>query len=108
MALRVCEVRDAQGAARVRSVVDAVEGVRQVVINRAQGFSLNLVIEGESVIERLRHSLEGAGLPVFALAQSSPSLDEVYLQAPGRKLMDEELAIDGQRDIKQEKRQSMR
>ena len=106
--LRVREFSDAQEAARVRSVLEPVEGVRQVVINRAQGFSLNLVIEGESVIDRLRHSLEGAGLPVFALAQSRPSLDDVYLQATGRTLMDAELAIAGQRDIKQEKRQSMR
>ena len=106
--LRVREFSDAEEAARVRSVLEPVEGVRQVVINRAQGFSLNLVIEGESVIDRLRHSLEGAGLPVFALAQSRPSLDDVYLQATGRTLMDAELAIAGQRDIKQEKRQSMR
>ena len=106
--LRVREFSDAQEAARVRSVLEPVAGVRQVVINRAQGFSLNLVIEGESVIDRLRHSLEGAGLPVFALAQSRPSLDDVYLQATGRTLMDAELAIAGQRDIKQEKRQSMR
>ena len=106
--LRVREFSDAKEAALVRSVLEPVEGVRQVVINRAQGFSLNLVIEGESVIERLRHSLEGAGLPVFALAQSRPSLDDVSLQATGRTLMDAELAIAGQRDIKQEKRQSMR
>ena len=106
--LRVREFSDAKEAALVRSVLEPVEGVRQVVINRAQGFSLNLVIEGESVIERLRYSLEGAGLPVFALAQSRPSLDDVYLQATGRTLMDAELAIAGQRDIKQEKRQSMR
>ena len=106
--LRVREFSDAKEAALVRSVLEPVEGVRQVVINRAQGFSLNLVIEGEPVIERLRHSLEGAGLPVFALAQSRPSIDDVYLQATGRTLMDAELAIAGQRDIKQEKRQSMR
>ena len=106
--LRVREFSDAQEAAWVRSVLEPLDGVRQVVINRAQGFSLNLVIEGESVIGRLRDSLEGAGLPVFALAQSRPSLDDVYLQATGRTLMDAELAIAGQRDIKQEKRQSMR
>jgi ABC-2 type transport system ATP-binding protein len=106
--LRVREFSDAQEAARVRSVLEPIEGVREVVINRVQGFSLNLVIEGESVIGRLRDSLEGAGLPVFALAQSRPSLDDVYLQATGRTLMDAELAIAGQRDLKQEKRQSMR
>ena len=32
----------------------------------------------------------------------------VYLQATGRTLMDAELALAGQRDLKQEKRQSMR
>ena len=52
--------------------------------------------------------LEEASVPVFSLAQSRPSLDDVYLQATGRTLMDAELAIAGQRDVKQEKRQSMR
>ena len=48
--LRVREFSDAKEAALVRSVLEPVEGVRQVVINRAQGFSLNLVIEGESAV----------------------------------------------------------
>ena len=38
---------------------------------------------------------------MFALAQSRPSLDDVYLQATGRTLMDAELAVAGQRDVKQ-------
>ncbi|BEV35907.1 ABC transporter ATP-binding protein [Synechococcus sp. M16CYN] len=105
--LRIREFSDAQEAARVCAILKSVEGVRQVVINRAQGFSLNLVIEGELVIERLRHSLNSAGISIFALTQSRPSLDDVYLQATGCTLMDAELAIAGQRDIKQEKRQSM-
>ena len=61
-----------------------------------------------NTIDQLRQTPEAAGLPVFALAQSRPSLDDVYLQATGRTLMDAELAIAGQRDVKQEKRQSMR
>ena len=56
----------------------------------------------------VRQCLDHEGLPVFALAQSRPSLDDVYLQATGRTLMDAELALAGQRDLKQEKRQSMR
>ena len=79
-----------------------------MVVNRAQGFSLNLVIDGEAVINSVRQCLDYQGVPVFALAQSRPSLDDVYLQATGRTLMDAELALAGQRDLKQEKRQSMR
>jgi len=106
--LRIREFSNADEATRVRALLEPLDGVRQVVVNRSQGFSLNLVIEGGAVIDQLRQTLEAAGLPVFALAQSRPSLDDVYLQATGRTLMDAELAIAGQRDVKQEKRQSMR
>ena len=106
--LRVREFSTAEEAAKVRALLEPLNGVLEVVVNRAQGFSLNLVIEGGPVIDQLRQTLDGAGLPVFALAQSRPSLDDVYLQATGRTLMDAELAIAGQRDVKKEKRQSMR
>ena len=106
--LRVREFSDLKEASQVRGLLEQVEGVRQVVINRAQGYSLNLVIEDDPVIARLRDRLEHEGLTVFALAQSRPSLDDVYLQATGRTLMDAELATAGQRDVKQERRQSMR
>ena len=107
LTLRVREFSDSQEADRVRALLEPLAGVRQVVVNRAQGFSLNLVIDGEPVVERLRDRLAGAGVPVFALAQSRPSLDDVYLQATGRTLMDAELAVAGQRDVKQERRKSM-
>ena len=106
--LRVREFSNADEATQVRALLEPLEGVRQVVVNRSQGFSLNLVIEGGAVVDQLHQTLEAAGLPVFALAQSRPSLDDVYLQATGRTLMDAELAIAGQRDVKKEKRQSMR
>ena len=106
--LRVREFSTAEEATQVRALLEPLDGVLEVVVNRSQGFSLNLVIEGGPVIDQLRQTLEGAGLPVFALAQSRPSLDDVYLQATGRTLMDAELAIAGQRDVKKEKRQSMR
>jgi ABC-2 type transport system ATP-binding protein len=106
--LRVREFSDAQEAQRVRDLLLGCDGVRQVVVNRAQGFSLNLVVEDESVVERLRGQLAEAQMPVFALAQSRPSLDDVYLQATGRTLMDAELAVAGQRDPKAERKQSMR
>jgi len=43
------------------------------------------------VIEPLRRQLAAADLPVFSLSQKPPSLDDVYLQATGRTLMDAEL-----------------
>ena len=106
--LRIREFSDADEAERVSALLQPLEGVQQVVVNRAQGFSLNLVIDGDPVVETMRRCLDAEGLPVFAMAQSRPSLDDVYLQATGRTLMDAELAVAGQRDVKQERRQSMR
>lgn len=105
--LRIREFSDAQEAERVRSLLHGCAGVRQVVVNQAQGYSLNLVIEHDGVVEQLRRQLAAAELPVFALAQSRPSLDDVYLQATGRTLMDAELAVAGSRDPKAERKASM-
>jgi ABC-2 type transport system ATP-binding protein len=105
--LRVREFSDADEAERVRHLLHNCAGVRQVVVNQSQGFSLNLVIEHDGVIEQLRRQLAEADLPVFALAQSRPSLDDVYLQATGRTLMDAELAVAGSRDPKAERKASM-
>jgi ABC-2 type transport system ATP-binding protein len=105
--LRVREFSDAAEAARVQTLLSACDGVRQVVVNQSQGYSLNLVIEHDAVLEQLRRQLAAADLPVFALAQSRPSLDDVYLQATGRTLMDAELAVAGSRDPKAERKASM-
>ena len=106
--LRVREFSNEQEAETIRDLLQPLDGVQNIVINRSQGHSLNLVVDGEQVLPRLRLFLEEAGLPVFALAQSRPSLDDVYLQATGRTLMDAELATAGQRDQKQERKQAMR
>ena len=95
-------------AKKVKKLLVNVDGVRKVVVNRAQGFSLNLVVDNEHVLQRLRDVLESAQVPVFAISQSRPSLDDVYLQATGRTLMDAELEVAGQRDIKLETKKSMR
>jgi ABC-2 type transport system ATP-binding protein len=106
--LRVREFSDAGEAARVQDLLRGCPGVRQVVVNRSQGYSLNLVVERSDVIDLLRRQLAEADLPVFALAQSRPSLDDVYLQATGRTLMDAELSVAGLRDPKAERKQNMR
>jgi ABC-2 type transport system ATP-binding protein len=106
--LRVREFSDAEEAEKVRVLLQTCQGVSRVVVNRAQGFSLNLVVDDDSVVERLRSQLAEARLPVFALSQSRPSLDDVYLQATGRTLMDAELSVAGLRDVKAERKQAMR
>jgi ABC-2 type transport system ATP-binding protein len=106
--LRVREFSDEVEAARVRQLLQSCPGIQQVVVNRSQGHSLNLVVENEAVIEPLRRQLAAADLPVFSLSQSRPSLDDVYLQATGRTLMDAELAVAGSRDPKAERKQAMR
>ena len=106
--LRVREFSDQPEAERVRQLLEVVDGVRRIVINRAQGYSLNLVVDGDHVLAALKQRLASEAFEVFSLSQSRPSLDDVYLQATGRTLMDAELAVAGQRDPKQERRQSMR
>ncbi len=106
--LRVREFSDQPEAEHVRQLLEVVDGVRRIVINRAQGYSLNLVVDGEHVLAALKQRLASEAFEVFSLSQSRPSLDDVYLQATGRTLMDAELAVAGQRDPKQERRQSMR
>jgi len=106
--LRVREFSDPSEANHLCALLEPLDGVRRIVVNRSQGYSLNLVVDGEEVLPRLRAELDAAGFPVFALAQSRPSLDDVYLQATGRTLMDAELAVAGQRDPKLERKQAMR
>jgi ABC-2 type transport system ATP-binding protein len=48
------------------------------------------------------------GKPTFGIAQSRPSLDDVYLAATGQTLLDAELAAAGTRDPKAERKQNMR
>ncbi|MGB5972739.1 MAG: ATP-binding cassette domain-containing protein [Nodosilinea sp.] len=83
--------------------------VREVIVNAAQGNSLNLVVDRQpDVLLTVQQALKTADLPVFSIAQSRPSLDDVYLAATGRTLMDAELAAVGQRDLKKEKKQAMK
>jgi ABC-2 type transport system ATP-binding protein len=63
--LRVREFSDDAEAQRVQSLLKGCPGIRQVVVNRAQGYSLNLVVENGEAVDTLRRQLSEAGLPVF-------------------------------------------
>jgi ABC-2 type transport system ATP-binding protein len=105
--LKVREFSDNQESARLRNLLLECPGVRDVVINQSQGYSLNLLVDTQDVSETIRSHLSELDIPVFSLTQSRPSLDDVYLQATGRTLMDAELAVAGLRDPKAERKQSM-
>ncbi len=106
--LKVREFSDSIESEKVRQLIKNVEGVNEVIVNRAQGFSLNLVVDGPEVLPRMRAQLTESSFEVFALSESQPSLDDVYLQATGRTILDVEMEVSGKRNLKTEAKQSMR
>ena len=66
-----------RGGKRLRACCSPSQ--RSARLTESRQVSLNLVVE-DQVMQRLRDQLDQAGLPVFALAQSRPSLDDVYLR----------------------------
>ena len=107
--LRIREFSPIEEAEKAKDMLQALPFVQEIIINSAQGNSLNLVVKPQSdALMSIQQSLKDVGLPTFGIAQSRPSLDDVYLAATGRTLMDAELAAAGTRDPKAEKKQSMR
>lgn len=107
--LRIREFTADDEASQAQKLLSDLPAVQDVIVNSAQGNSLNLVVDKESdALAAVQSALKSAGLPTFGIAQSQPSLDDVYLAATGRTLMDAEMAATGKRDIKKEKKQSMR
>ncbi|AFY77684.1 MAG: daunorubicin resistance protein DrrA family ABC transporter ATP-binding protein [Hydrococcus sp. C42_A2020_068] len=107
--LRIREFSPAQEAQKAQEILQALPFVEEVIINSAQGNSLNLIVtSGGNPLSQIEQSLQEAGLPIFSMAQSRPSLDDVYLAATGRTLLDAELAAVGTRDLKAEKKQEMK
>ncbi len=107
--LRVREFTPDDEADQVKALLLDLPFVQGVILNAAQGNSLNLVVERDpGALTAVQTTMEKAGLPIFGISQSRPSLDDVYLAATGRTLMDAELAAVGQRDLKKEKKQAMK
>ena len=106
--LRVREFSDELEAESVRKLIKNINGVSNVVINKKQGYSLNFLVRNNDVISNLSEHLLKENFEVFALSHSRPSLDDVYLQATGKTLMDAELELAGKRDFKLENKKSMR
>ncbi|HIK15129.1 MAG TPA: ATP-binding cassette domain-containing protein [Leptolyngbyaceae cyanobacterium M33_DOE_097] len=107
--LRIREFAPVEEAEKARSVLQDLPAVQEVIINSAQGNSLNLVVSPQSnALSAVQQALQAAGLPTFGIAQARPSLDDVYLAATGRTLLDAEIAAASTRDEKKERKQNMR
>ena len=107
--LRIREFSPLEEAQKAKDLMQSLPFVQEVIINSAQGNSLNLVVTAQNdALITIQQSLNSAGLPMFGIAQSRPSLDDVYLAATGKTLMDAELAAAGSRDLKAERKQNMR
>jgi ABC-2 type transport system ATP-binding protein len=107
--LRLREFTPTAEAEQAKTMATALPFVQDVIINSAQGNSLNLFVTPHSdALLELQKALKTAGLPIFGIAQARPSLDDVYLSATGKTLLDAEMAAASQRDLKAERKQSMR
>ena len=106
--LRVREFSDELEAESVRKLLTNINGISNVVVNKKQGYSLNFLVRSNNVISSLSDHLANENFEVFALSHSRPSLDDVYLQATGKTLMDAELELAGKRDFKLENKKLMR
>jgi ABC-2 type transport system ATP-binding protein len=107
--LRIREFAPLEEAQCTKNLLQSMPFVQDVIINPDQGNSLNLVVAPQSdALLTIQQALKEAGVPTFGIAQSRPSLDDVYLAATGRTLMDAELAAAGKRDPKTERKQAMR
>jgi ABC-2 type transport system ATP-binding protein len=106
--LRIREFTPLEEAESAQAMLRSMPFVQDVIINSAQGNSLNLVVTPQSeALITIQQALKAANLPTFGISQSRPSLDDVYLAATGQTLMDAEMAA-AKRDLKAERKQSMR
>ncbi|MEM9163945.1 MAG: ATP-binding cassette domain-containing protein, partial [Cyanobacteria bacterium P01_F01_bin.4] len=108
--LRIREFTPNAEATQAKDLLEKLPIVQEVIINSAQGNTLNMVVDSDAdALLTVQQALKAADLPTFGIAQSRPSLDDVYLAATGRTLLDAEIAAAGQRDMKAEmKKQNMR
>lgn len=107
--LRLKEFATIEEADQATEALQALPFVQEIITNQAQGNSLNLVVTPEAnSLSQIEKTLATANLSIFSMTQSRPSLDDVYLAATGKTLMDAELAAIATRDIKAEKKQQMK
>lgn len=106
--LKIREFALEEEAQKAKYYLEKLDFVQEIIINKAQGNSLNLIVKSQSnSLNKIEEKLQEINLPIFSISQARPSLDDVYLEATGRTLIDAELEAVGTRDLKAEKKQAM-
>ena len=107
--LKVREFSNQEESKKISDILSSIDGISQIIINKSQGYSINFVADKEKeLLTKLKVELAFSKFEIFSLTQSQPSLDDVYLQATGKTLLDAEISMTGKRDLKKESKQSMR
>ncbi|WP_310482810.1 ABC transporter ATP-binding protein [Chamaesiphon sp. VAR_48_metabat_403] len=108
--LRIREFTPLPEAEKAQQMLCELPFVQEAIVNSTSSAnSLNLVVTPDrDVLMTIQQALQTAGIPIFGISQSRPSLDDVYLAATGKTLLDAELSAASKRDLKAEKKQSMR
>jgi len=107
--LKVREFSNQEESEKICELLSSIDGISEIIINKAQGYSINFVADKEKdLLTKLKVELAFSKFEIFSLTQSQPSLDDVYLQATGKTLLDAEISMAGKRDLKKESKQSMR
>lgn len=107
--LRIREFTPDSEVEKAKIQLSSLPFVQEIIINQAQGNSLNLIVTPQSnPLTTIEKTLTEGNLPIFSISQSRPSLDDVYLAATGKTLMDAQMEGVNKRDLKAEKKQAMK
>lgn len=107
--LKIKEFTTPEEAQTAQEKLSQLPFVENIIINEVQGNSLNLIVTPNSnPISQIEQTLTEINLPMFSISQSRPSLDDVYLAATGKTLLDAEIEASTKRDLKAEKKQAMK
>jgi ABC-2 type transport system ATP-binding protein len=91
--VRIREFAERPEAEQALANISDLDFVRSGSINSAQGNAINLVITPDlDAVSKIQSALTNAGMNIFSLSQSRPSLDDVFLSATGQTIQDMEIA----------------
>lgn len=107
--VRIREFTPVEEAIRAKERLSQLPFVKEIIINAQGGNSLNLIVAPEGdVLATIEKTLTEMNLPLFSISQSRPSLDDVYLAATGKTLLEADIEGMNKRDWQAEKKQAMK
>ncbi|MFM7888947.1 MAG: ATP-binding cassette domain-containing protein [Pseudanabaena sp.] len=91
--VRIREFAERHEAENAQRILQQLPIVQSISINASQGNAVNLFVRPDpNAITEIQNILAAVDIEVFSLAQSRPSLDDVFLAATGQTILDAEIA----------------